>query len=106
MPRRATSTSFGAELGNKQGRGPKPGAPNAGPPTKTFRHFIANLRNSAKAQKALRDAAEDPNSRNFGTAWKVLSDYDDEKPAEKRELSGAIQVSVKLTREGRRRTAG
>lgn len=105
MPRRATKTSYGGESGNPKGRGPKRGAPNAGPRTKALKHFLANLRNSAAAQQALQKAAEDPTSPNFRTAWKVLADYDDDKPAEKRELSGAIQVSVKLTREGRRRTA-
>src|SRR5207248_1748611 len=100
MPRRATSTSFGAESGNPKGRGPKKGAPNAGPRTQSFKHFLANVRQSAKAQLALQRAAEDPDSRNFSTAWKLLGEYDDEKPAEKHAIVGPIEVRVKITREG------
>lgn len=105
MPRRASATSFGRESGNPQGRGPKKGAPNAGPRTKSFKHFLANVRQSAKAQAALQAAAEDPDSKNFGTAWKLLGEYDEDKPAEKRQIVGPVEVRVKVVREGRRVTA-
>ncbi len=83
MPRRATSTSFGGKSGNTQGRGPKKGAPNAGAPTKSLKLFLASVRQSAAAQRALRAAAEDAESRNFGHAWKYLTEYDEEKPAQR-----------------------
>lgn len=93
MARHATATSFGQKSGNPQGRGPKKGS--GGAPTKSFRYFLANLRNSAKAQKALQAAAEDASSPNFRTAWKLLSDYDEEKPAPpKQELTGELVVRV------------
>ena len=81
MPRRANSKSFGAKDGNdprSPNRRPGPGAP-----TKSFKHFLANVRNSAAAQRALRQAAEDAHGRNFGHAWKYLTDYDDDKPAQR-----------------------
>lgn len=105
MPKRANSTSFGQKSGNPQGRGPAKGAPNAGRPTKSFKHFLANVRASAKAQLALQAAAEDSESKGFKTAWTILSAYDDEKPAEKRQIVGPVEVHVKFAREGRRTTA-
>ena len=103
MPKRATATSFGGKSGNPRGNGPPKGS--GGAPTKAFKHFLANVRNSAKAQKALQDAAEDPEGRNFGHAWKYLTDYDDDKPAEKKQIVGPVEVRVKIVREGRRVTA-
>lgn len=95
MPRHATATSYGQKSGNPKGRGPKAGAANAGAPTKSFKHFLANLRNSAAAQRALQKAAEDSKSPNFRTAWKLLSEYDEEKPAPpKQELGGELIVRV------------
>lgn len=106
MPRRASATSFGEKSGNPIGRGPKPGAPNAGRPTKSFKHFLANCRKSATTQAAVSKALSDPDSRGFSAALRLVSDYDEDKPAEKRELSGKVEVSVKFTRESKRRTAG
>lgn len=83
MASRAKPNSFGEKSGNPRGRGPKKGAANAGRPTKSLKHFLANLRNSPVAQRALQTAAEDAESRNFGHAWKYLTEYDDEKPAQR-----------------------
>lgn len=81
MPKRITRTSFGQKDGNDP-RSPNR-KPGPGRPTKSFKHFVANLRNSATAQLALQQAAEDAEGKNFRTAWKVLTDYDDEKPAQR-----------------------
>lgn len=70
-----------------------------------LKYFLDNVRNSPKAQKALQAAAEDETCRNFSTAWKLLADYDDEKPAEKHEMSGKLEVGVVFTRETRKRTS-
>lgn len=106
MPKRASSTSFGAESGNRQGRGPARGSPNAGPRTKSFKLFLASLRTSATTQAAIKTALSDPESKGFNAALRVLSEYDEDKPAEKREMSGKLEVSVRMSREGSRRTAG
>ena len=99
MPRRTTETSYGGKRGNLRGPGPKKGARNAGRPTKSFRLFLASIRDSPAAQEALRQAASDPNSRNFGPAWRVLTDYDDDKPAKKSEVSGPLAGPVKVAYE-------
>jgi len=103
MPRHATATSYGAETGNKGGHGKKG---RSGPRTKSFKHFLANCRNDPRAQKALLDAMQDPDSRGFAAAWKHATEYDDEKPAEKQQIVGPVEVHVKMVREGRRLTAG
>ncbi len=99
-------TSYGQESENKRGRGPKPGAPNAGGPTKSFRHFLANLRKSAKTQEAFTAALHDPESRGFAPALRTLTDYDENKPAQKSEVKHDGKLIVVFEREGRRRTAG
>lgn len=55
--------------------------------------------------KAIEAAATDPKSRNFKAALELMSDYDDEKPAEKKQIVGPIEVRVRFEREGRRVTA-
>ncbi len=86
----ANATSFGAKDGNPTNRG-KPGP---GRPTKSFSHFLKNLRNSAAAQEAVKAALSDPESRGFSAALRTVTDYDEEKPAEKKQLSGDVKVSV------------
>ena len=81
-----------------------PGNKGGRPPGK-FKDFLAELRASPEFQAALKQAASDPNSRGFGNAVKLLAEYDDDKPAEKRQIVGPIEVRVKIAREGRRTTA-
>ena len=90
--------------GNPGNSGGKPG--RSGRPPEAFKAFLGKLRTDRKFHNALAKAARDPSSRGFGAALKMLSDYDEDKPAERRELSGRLEISVKMTREGRRRTAG
>ncbi len=92
-PNPSPATRFGQKLG-KQGKGPKKGAPNAGRPTLSFKEYLATLRKSAATQMALAAALSDPESRGFAPALRVLSEYDEEKPAEKKQLSGDVRVSV------------
>lgn len=54
---------------------------------------------------ALKQAASDSESRAFGSAWKLISEYDENKPAEKRQIVGPIEVRVRVIKEGRRITA-
>jgi hypothetical protein len=79
--------------------------PGAGRPPGKFKDFLAELRRDPEFQDAVRQAAKDPNSRGFGNALKLLAEYDDEKPAEKRQIVGPVEVHVKIAREGRRVTA-
>lgn len=89
----------------RRGRGPAKGAPNAGRPPKLFKEFLEAVRSNPDAQDALLKAAKDPDSKNFGNAWKVLTDYDDAKPAAKKAMTGTFDVTVRVQREGRRVTA-
>lgn len=83
-----------------------PGNKGGGRPPSAFKAFLATLRTDPTFQDALEKAAKDPDSRGFSSALKVISDYDDDKPAEKRQIVGPVEVHVKVTREGARRTAG
>jgi hypothetical protein len=68
--------------------------------------MLAKLRESPELQKSLEAAIKDHESRAFPAALKLLSDYDTEKPAEKHTIVGPLEVHVRVTREGRRVTAG
>jgi hypothetical protein len=69
-----------------------------------FKEFLSAVRTSPDAQDALERAAKDELCRNFGNAWKVIVDYDEDKPAEKKELNGRVEMVVRVEREGRRIT--
>lgn len=73
-----------------------------GRPPNVFKTFLARLRQDPDFQDALEKAAKDPTGRGFGAALKVVTDYDDDKPAEKKQIGGAIELRVKIEREGRR----
>ena len=84
----------GAHPGNTGGKKGRSGRkPNA------FKDFLAQLRADPLARVALETAARDATSRNFSSAWKLAADYDDDKPAEKSQVSGKFEVSVRFTRE-------
>ncbi len=104
-PKGPTSSSFGGKDGSP-GNDPRKGKPGPGRHPKSLVLFLKELRKSAAAQQALQRAAADENSRGFSTAWKYLADYDDAKPAAKKELSGKVEVTVKFAREGKKNTAG
>ena len=63
------------------------------------------MRDDPDARAALVAAASYSTCRNFGNAWKLATDYDAEKPAEKHTIVGPIEVRVRIEREGRRVTA-
>lgn len=100
-PRSGVRLPLGAHPGNtggKKGRsGRKPEA---------FTSFLTKLRQNPALHQALERAVTDETSPGFRSALKVLTDYDTEKPAEKKELSGKLEVTVRVAREGRRITAG
>jgi hypothetical protein len=68
--------------------------------------FLAELREKPDFHAAIEDAALNPESKNFGMALKLVAEYDNDKPAEKRQIVGPVEVHVKMVREGRRLTAG
>lgn len=83
--------------GGKKGRsGRKPEA---------FTRLLARLRQSPELAQSLENAIKDHECRAFPSALKVLTDYDTEKPAEKRQIVGPVEVRVKIVREGRKVTA-
>lgn len=100
-PRSGVSLPLGAHPGNTGGKKGRSGRrPEA------FKDFLARLRQSPGLHLALERAAQDETCQGFKSALKVLSDYDDDKPAEKKVLSGKLEVVVRVAREGRRITAG
>ena len=81
-----------------------PGNKGGGRPPKKFAAFMRGLRESGDVQQAIERAARDESSRGFQPVLRAMTDYDDEKPAEKQQLVGPIEVSVRFVREGRKAT--
>lgn len=99
-PRSGYALPVGNHPGNTGGKKGRSGRkPNA------FKDFLAKLRANPEALTAFETAAKDPTHRNFGAAWKLMADYDEEKPPEKRQIVGPVEVTVRVVREGRRITA-
>lgn len=73
----------------RRGRGPRKGAANAGRPPDAFKNFLAQLRDSPEFHAELKRALTDCESRGFSAALKVLTMYDDEKPANRIRLDAA-----------------
>jgi hypothetical protein len=73
--------------------GGTPGNKGGGRPPKAFKNFLAELRNDPDAQDALARAAKDPALGSFGAAWKLASEYDDDKPAKKIEVVEALTTA-------------
>ena len=64
-----------------------------GRPPNELRNWLADLRKKPSVQDALERAASDEYSRGFAAAWKILTDYDPDRP--KGEDSGkAVHVHV------------
>jgi hypothetical protein len=97
-PKSGFALPVGAHPGNtggKKGRsGRKPGP---------FKDLLARLRQSPELAKSLEAAVKDHECRAFPAALKVLTDYDDDKPAKN---VVPVEVRVRIEREGRRVTAG
>lgn len=87
-PRSGAEIPLGAHPGNTGG---KPG--RSGRPPKAFKDFLAELRRSPKVQQALKQAAEDGESKNFKAALDVIVRYDPEAPGTKIEHSGSIALT-------------
>lgn len=101
-PRKTQKKSLPAHLtpGNPGNSGGKPG--RSGRIPSPFKAFLAKLRTDPDFQQAIETAAKDPASRGFGPALKLVTEYDDDKPAEKRQIVGPVEVKVQIVREGRR----
>ncbi len=86
LAKRTANLLKGGKKGNRGGHGGTP---------KAFKDFIREeIRNGFKSRHALVEASQDTESKAFGIAWKLAADYDDEKPAEKKELSGELVIRV------------
>jgi hypothetical protein len=92
---------LGAHPGNTGGKKKRSGAW-----PKSFVPFLMYLRESKDLQKSLVEIAKNPRARNFPALLKLLTMYDPEKPAAKKEVSGKTEIVVRFEREGRRITAG
>ncbi len=73
-------------LGNHPGNtGGKKG--RSGRPPDAFKAFLAKLRANPKALAAVQRAALDETGRNFATAWKLASEYDETRPTGKLDVT-------------------
>lgn len=107
-PRQATMTSpiSGSTIptgAHKKNTGGKKGRSGRRP--EAFKSLLARLRQSPELAISLENAIKDHECRAFPSALKVLSDYDDDKPAEKHTVVGPVVVTVRVVREGRRTDA-
>lgn len=78
--------------------GGSPGNAGGGRPPKAFKDFLAELRRDPASQEALKTAAQSAGNKNFGHAWKVAIEYDDEKPAKKVELVTPLSTAEREAR--------
>lgn len=99
-PRSGSTIPTGAHPGNTGGKKGRSGRPPS-----AFKDFLKRLREDPAFQDALEAAALDYKSRGYTAALKVITDYDDTKPAEKKQIVGPVEVRVRVIREGRRATA-
>ena len=51
-----------------------------GRPSNELYAILRAIREDPRAQDALREAACDPESRGFGVAWRILTEYDPDRP--------------------------
>src|SRR5215510_839676 len=80
-----------------------PGNKGGGRYKTSLKTFLAELRRDPNVHAAISRAAKDETKRAFPAALKLMTDYDPNKPAEKRELSGQVVIGVVVEREGKRR---
>lgn len=71
-----------------------PGNAGGGRPPGAFKSLLARLRESPELAASLTAAVSDSESKAFPAALKLLSEYDEEKPVERKELSGEVVVRV------------
>lgn len=83
--------------GGKKGR--------SGRRPKSFTAFMRSLREHPDVQQAILDAARDPMSKGFAAVLRQMAEYDDEKPAERQEIVGPVEVRVRFVDEAKRTTA-
>lgn len=75
-----------------------PGNAGGGRPPQALKDFLAELRRDPTLHHAVATAAKDETSKNFGAALKVITEYDDDKPAKKVELVAPLTTSERLRR--------
>lgn len=88
-PQGGAQLPLGAHPGNtggKKGRSGRKPAP--------FKDLLAKLRQSPELAQSLEKAVKDHECRAFPAALKLLTDYDDDKPVEKKQVQGEITVRV------------
>ena len=108
QPARSGNTEETSTRPGKNGgrlRNGNPGNKGGGRKPQKFATFLKTLRDDGEVHDAIERAARDETSRGFQPVLRVMSDYDDEKPAEKHAIVGPIEVRVRIEREGRRVTA-
>jgi hypothetical protein len=93
-PRSGVALPVGNHPGNtggKKGRsGRKPEA---------FTQFLTRLRESPELAASLMTAVSNPESRAFSSALKVLTDYDEDKPAKRKEVTGSDGGPIQIAHQ-------
>ena len=99
-PRNGQTIPLGAHPGNTGGKKGRSGRR----PVK-FSAFLKSLRDKPEVQEAIEDAATDADSKGFQAVLRVMADYDTDRPADKHQIVGPIEVRVRVVKEGKRTTA-
>lgn len=95
MPRRSSATSFGGKSGNKKGRGPAKGAPNAGALPATFKNRMALLAARAKTAKNIESILDDPKHPQFMKALEFAADRGYGRVEQPQTHTGSVEIIVR-----------
>jgi hypothetical protein len=94
MPRRATSTSYGAGRGNERGPGNR-----SGPVPATFKMRMQTLVDRNTTARAIERILEDPDHPHFMRALDYATNHGYGKPAETVDLNATGTLTLKVERE-------
>lgn len=90
----------------RQGRGPKPGAPNAGRPPNWFKDWCAEILAKPETIGAVEAVIADPSHGAFAAMWKAVADRAHGKPVQPVDVTGNITVGLANRLKQARERAG
>ena len=94
-PLNGAQIPLGAHPGNTGGKRGRSGRPSNG-----LKAFLSELRTKPEVHDAIEAAATDAGSTNFRAALTIMSQYDDEKPAERHEMVDKQSIRDQLKEQG------
>ncbi len=87
-PRRATGVPFTGKSDPRNGRGPAPGAPNAGRPPNAYKELCADIADRGMRAIVTKKVMENPKHPAFMPALKTMLEHAHGKPRQAVELTG------------------